>query len=220
MRNALVIVLLISLLLTAAAGFSQQTKVTSDTDKVAAFEKQGVLVDIQHFFAAAKTSPSPEGVVAADIASGRALVTDDGIYAFLETPVNADILKSVTVGTVVTVTGKLLRKGQLISIEKITLLSNAPAIDITKYSKDAGTAVILTGRNMCQCGLSVDPLPKTCKLGHLHHLQTPDGKIYHYLQTKNAQPLFQGVNSHFKTLEVKARLLPGQYLLVESFEDK
>ncbi len=218
MRYQLVKVLFVSLLMTAVAIQAQETGKAPEAAKVVAFEQRGVLVDIQHFFATATTVPMPEGVVAGDIASGRALVTDDGIYAFLETPANAGILQPIAVGTVVTVAGKLLRQGRLVAIEKITLTINAPVLDVILFSKDAGAAITLTGRNMCQCGLSVDSLPKTCVLGHLHHLQAPDGAIYHYLQTKTAQALFLGTNSHFKTVKLKGRLLPGQYLLVDSYE--
>ncbi len=187
---------------------------------VALFEKKGMLVDVQKFFDAAKDAPRPEGAVAADGASGLALVTDEGVYAFLETPSNADLLKPLPAGTLVAVTGKLLKQGRLLHIEKIEAVKEAAGLDVAKAARDPGQAVTLAGRNLCQCGLAVESLPKTCKLGHLHHLQTADGVIYHYLQTQTAQRLFLGKGSHFKNIEVKAKVLPGQYLLVESFEVK
>lgn len=187
---------------------------------VVVFEKKGVLVDVQKFFDAAKDAPRPAGTVAADGTSGLALVTDEGVYAFLETPGNADLLKPIPAGTPVAVTGKLLKQGRLLHIEKIEPVKEATGIDVAKSAKNSGQAVTLAGRNLCQCGLAVETLPKTCKLGHLHHLQTADGTIYHYLQTQMAQPLFLGKGSHFKNIEVKAKVLPGQYLLVESFEVK
>ena len=78
----------------------------------------------------------------------------------------------------------------------------------------------LTGKNMSQCGLNVGTLEHGCKLGHLHHLQTADGKIFNYLQTPQAADLFHGKGYHFKNVEVKARVFPGQFLLVESVQFK
>jgi hypothetical protein len=50
---------------------------------------------------------------------------------------------------------------------------------------------------------------------HLHHLEAADGRIYHYLQFASGKDTFLGKDSHFQAVEVTARVLPGQYLLVE-----
>jgi hypothetical protein len=71
------------------------------------------------------------------------------------------------------------------------------------------------GTNKCQCGLSVAELPHSCALGHLHHLEASDGKIYHYLQYGDGKSAFLGHGTHFMNVEVKARVFPGQFLLVE-----
>jgi len=54
----------------------------------------------------------------------------------------------------------------------------------------------------------------TCRTRVLHHLETLDGQIYHYLQFARGEDFFLGKGSHFKPLSVKARLLPGHYLMV------
>jgi hypothetical protein len=52
-------------------------------------------------------------------------------------------------------------------------------------------------------------------LGHLHHLEANDGKIYQYLQYADGKSAFLGEGTHFKNVELKARVFPGQFLLVE-----
>ena len=90
-----------------------------------------------------------------------------------------------------------------------------PLIDFAAFRNDPGEQVTLAGMNKCQCGLDVADLPHSCDLGHLHHLETEDGRIYHYLQSGSGNDAFLGSGSHFRPVEVTARLLPGQYLLVQ-----
>jgi len=52
-------------------------------------------------------------------------------------------------------------------------------------------------------------------MGHLHHLDAIDGKIYHYLQYGDGKSAFLGNRTHFKNVEVNARVFPGHFLLVE-----
>lgn len=59
-----------------------------------------------------------------------------------------------------------------------------PLIDFGRLRSDPGRQVTLEGVNKYQCGLAVADLSHSCKLGHLHHLEADDGKIYHYLQTE------------------------------------
>jgi len=47
------------------------------------------------------------------------------------------------------------------------------------------------------------------------HLEADNGKVYHYLQYGDGKSAFLGNGSHFKNVEVKARMFPGQFLLVE-----
>ncbi len=185
---------------------------------VKSFEEEGIVVDVHAFFEVAQKTEDfqePE-----DVTSGRALVSSTGVYAFLETPENAAHLKEVAPGSAVKLTGKLLVSGALLHIEKLEQLKEAPDVKLEAYQKEKGRPVSLTGKNKCQCGLKVASLPHSCKLGHLHHLEASDGKIYHYLQFGDAKNVFLGKGFHSKDVTVKARALPGQYLLVESVDVK
>jgi len=186
----------------------------SGNDKVTAFEESGVIVDIQNFFEAAADQAESYTPVAGG--QGRmALVTSSGVYAFLETPSNAALLAGIASGSSVKLTGRLLVNGTLLHIDKIKALDTDIDADLAKYRAAVGTTVELTGYNLCQCGLDVGELPHSCQLGHRHHLQADDGKIYHYLQYGEAQKAYLGQGSHFAQVAVKATVLPGQYLLVE-----
>ncbi len=187
---------------------------------VTSFEEEGIVVDIHAFFEAAQKTASEDFRDPKDETSGRALVTLSGVYAFLETPENAAHLKGIVPGSGVKLTGRLLVSGSLLHIDKLERLKEAPDVDLEGYQKEQGQPVSLTGKNKCQCGLNVASLPHSCKLGHLHHLEASDGKIYHYLQFGNARDVFLGKGYHFKDVVVKAKALPGHYLLVESVDVK
>jgi hypothetical protein len=177
------------------------------------FDARGVVVDIPTFFAAA------EGVVT-DTASpaNMALVTEEGVFAFLETPENEEQLRKTESGSVVRVRGKLLKRGALLHVDQLDLLTTVPLIDFAKFRADPGQQVHLAGVNKCQCGLAVADLPHSCKLGHLHHLEAEDGKIYHYLQTEPGRQAFLGRGSHSQPVAVTALLLPGQFLMVQQVD--
>ena len=183
--------------------------------KTRAFNETGVVVDIQNFFTAAAGAAESYRPLKGD--QGRlALVTASGVYAFLETPENEVHLRGITAGDKVELSGKLLVNGTLLHIDRIRTLDEALNVDLNSYRNAAGVAVTLTGKNLCQCGLDVGELPHSCQLGHRHHLQADDGKIYHYLQYGDAQKAYLGEGSHFRKVIVEVIVLPGQYLLVES----
>ena len=69
--------------------------------------------------------------------------------------------------------------------------------------------------NKCQCGLDVAELPHSCSLGHPHHLEADDRKICHFLRYGDDKAAFLGNGTNFKNVELKARVFPGQFLLVE-----
>lgn len=179
------------------------------------FKAEGVVVDVYRFFKIAKDSGEAQPAQAE--VAGRALVTADGVYAFLETPENVAALKLLEPNSAVRVEGKVLRAGALLALSKLEKIEKTD-VALEKFAASAGEAVTLSGVNKCQCGLKVGELPHSCKLGHLHHLETADGKIYHYLQFGKAKDAFLGKDSHFKKLIVKGKLLPGNFLLVESVE--
>ena len=177
------------------------------------FDQGGVIVDVGSFFTEAglTSAPGPAGV------AGRALVTDTGLYSFLETPENEQKLASIEPGSVVRVRGTLLERGALLHINVLERVSTISLnLDLAGLRGDAGRIVTLRGTNLCQCGLDVADLPHSCKLGHLHHLEADDGKIYHYLKNESGAGLFAGEGSHFKAVEIRGRLFPGHYLRVET----
>lgn len=175
---------------------------------VEAFVQRGVIVDPGTFFTAAGTAPgrAPGG--------SRALVTEEGVYAFMETPENEAWLKGTESGSVVRVAGRLLREGALVYIDTLELQTTVPFIDFARWRAEAGEPVTLAGTNKCQCGLEVGGMPRSCALGHLHHLEAADGRIYHYLRLDQGEQLFLGQGFHFQPVLVQARRLPGNYLLV------
>ena len=182
------------------------------------FDERGVIVDIHTFFRVATRDRETMPVVAHGSVAGKALVTEDGVYGFLETPENEKLLAAADYGSVVQAKGKLLREGALLHLVSLELKTQVPLIDFARFRDDEGLEVELAGVNKCQCGLDVGDLPHSCKLGHLHHLEAGDGRLYHYLQFARGKDFFLGTDSHFKPVAVKARLLPGNYLLVSAAE--
>jgi hypothetical protein len=191
----------------------------ADGPAVTPFEGDGVVADVFDLFPRAikdkKQSDRARARATLKEVSARALVTRDGVYAFLETPENRRLLEGVKPGTAVAVKGRLLVSGALLHIDTLASAKGDPGVDLTRYRDEEGKQATLTGANKCQCGLSVADLPHSCTLGHLHHLETADGKVYHYLQSGDGRSAFLGEGTHFKNVEVKARVFPGQFLLVE-----
>ena len=186
------------------------------TESSAPFEARGVIVDVHTFFHPVSAGRDAAIDAAQADVAGRALVTESGLFAFLETPLNAERLKGTEPGSVVHVRGKLLETGALLHLDQLELVTTVPLIDFARFRNDPGREVVLKGVNKCQCGLSVGDLPHSCELGHLHHLEAEDGKIYHYLQFSKGKEAFLGHGSHFKSIEVSARVFPGQFLLVQN----
>ena len=185
---------------------------------VEAFEADGVLVDAHDFFDVvqeARASHEDQPLVAAGVA-GKALVTADGVYAFIETPSNLERLQPFTGENPVHVAGMVHHAGRLLHVDSIKAIADAPEVDLERYRSAAGERVTLGGNNKCQCGIKIAELHTSCQLGHLHHLEADDGRLYHYLQIAQGRDAFQGKNSHFKPLEISGLLLPGRFLLVES----
>ena len=191
----------------------------ADGPPVTPFEGDGVVADVLELFPRAvndakKTERVRTQTTLKEVAA-RALVTKDRVYAFLETPENRRFLKGVKPGTAVSVKGRLLVSGSLLQIDSLARAKGDPGVDLARYDGEEGKEVTLRGANKCQCGLNVAELPHSCTLGHLHHLEAGDGKIYHYLQYGDGKAAFLGNGTHFKNVEVKARVFPGQFLLVE-----
>ncbi len=192
----------------------------ADGPPVTPFAAEGVVADVLELFPCAvkndKKTEQVRALATLKEVAARALVTKEGVYAFLETPENRRFLKDVKPGTAVSVKGRLLVSGSLLHIDSLAKAKSDPGVDLARYEDEEGKEVTLRGANKCQCGLNVAELPHSCTLGHLHHLEANDGKIYQYLQYGDGKAAFLGNGTHFKNVQVKARVFPGQFLLVES----
>jgi hypothetical protein len=191
----------------------------ADGPPVTPFAADGVVADVLELFPCAikdaKKADRARAQSTLKEVAARALVTKDGVYAFLETPENKKLLKDVKPGTAVSIKGRLLASGALLHIDSLAKAKGDPGVDLARYDDEEGKEVTLRGINKCQCGLNVADLPHSCTLGHLHHLEADDGKVYNYLQYGDGKAAFLGHGTHFRNVEVKARLFPGQFLLVE-----
>ena len=92
-----------------------------DNPPVKPFDVTGLVIDVQDLFPVAaregnKVDRSRSQTTLKDVAA-RALVTDKGVYAFLETPENQRALKDVKSGTAVNIKGRLLKSGALLHID-------------------------------------------------------------------------------------------------------
>ena len=191
----------------------------ADGPPVTPFAADGVVADVLELFPRAikdaKKADRARAQSTLKEVAVRAFVTKDGVYAFLETPENKKLLKGVKPGTAVSIKGRLLASGALLHIDSLAKAKGDPGVDLTRYDDEVGKEVTLRGTNKCRCGLNVADLPHSCTLGHLHHLEADDGKVYNYIQFGDGKAAFLGNSSHFKNVEVKARVFPGQFLLVE-----
>lgn len=204
---------------TGADPTKQETR--KDAPKVEDFEQDGVIVAVHSFYQATEAARKkqenfkPAGPGMADFA----LLTADGAFAFLETPQHQKLLAEIKPPQAVRVKGKVLPSGKLLHVDSLDKLDKTPeGVDLAELRKAEPKPVALDGTNKCQCGLKVGELPHSCKLGHLHHLETADGTIYNYLQFGPGKRLFLGKGAHFKKVHVKGQVLPGHFVLVETAE--
>ena len=88
---------------------------------VAPFEADGVVADVLELFPRAVKDEKKAGQAEATLkeVAARALVTREGVYAFLETPENRRHLKGVKPGTAVSVKGRRLVAGSLLHIDSL-----------------------------------------------------------------------------------------------------
>jgi hypothetical protein len=207
-------------LVTLALALPSATAQADDEAPVRSVQATGVIADVQELFPRAagngRATARPRLATASGAVGSRVLVTPTEVYAFLETPENQKLLKGVKSGTPVKVEGRLLVSGSLLVLDSLARSASGTSIDLTRYAETKGTEVTLQGMNKCQCGLDVKGLPHSCTLGHLHHLEAEDGKIYNYLPYGDGQAAYAGQGTHFKKVALKARLFPGNLLRVES----
>jgi hypothetical protein len=136
------------------------------------------------------------------------LVSAKGIYSFLEREENEKFLKDAKAGDYVEIKGKVLEAGFLVEIESLSQSKEKTEVVLKTYQDAVGQTVTLDGVNKCQCGLKVGELQHSCKLGHLHHLQTEDGKIFHYLEPDKSKDM----KMHFKKVKAEFVLFPGNFI--------
>jgi hypothetical protein len=198
---------------------SLDTARAADGPPVKPFEADGIVADVTDLFPRSVKDKKKAELVRSKATlkevAARALVTKDGVYAFLESPENQRLLKGVKPGTAVSIRGRLLVSGSLLHIDSLAKAKGDVGVDLASYQGEEGKEVILQGANKCQCELNVGSLPHSCTLGHLHHLEANDGKVYNYIQSGDGRAAFLGDGTHSMNVELKARLFSGQFLLVE-----
>ena len=206
--------------------------ITKPKNQISNFNHHGVFVKVNEFFANAQplladaqsptsqptsrptsqptSQPSNVGFDVAELA----LITNSGVFALLETQDNQNQVRDIPLNKTFKVTGKLHNLGKLIKIDEISPASSNASINTGLYSRANGRTVRLTGDNVCWCTLQFSQTDYTCDTGYLHHLHTPDGKIYHYLQNSRGMKLYKAMFTHQQEVKVEALLFPGNYLAV------
>jgi len=205
-----------ALLLVTASACQAETTAPKPVERVVPFDQVGVVVVKHSFFDTVRLSPEDEKkyVAPAEVLADRLLVTVKGVYNFLETPDNKRLVGGLEPGTVITARGKLYAAGDLLVLASIEKAEAGVKVDTSKFSSAKGAAATLEGTNRCQCSLDLAGLPHSCTLGHLHHLQTADGTLYHYLPLGTGPNLHAGRGSHGAKVKLDAMVLPGNNLQV------
>ena len=106
----------------------------ADGPPVTPFEADGVVADVLELFPCAikdnKKADRARAQTTLKEVAARALVTKDGVYAFLETPENKRALKGVKPGTAVSIKGRLLAAGALLHIDSLSKPKGDPGVDL------------------------------------------------------------------------------------------
>lgn len=206
-------ILAAALLLTAMSASLLIAADDDDKPRVQSVELTGIVVTLHDLFdAVPDTAEKPAGHALGD----RVLVAKTGVYAFLEIPANEEALKDIKPGDAVTLKARMLRDSNLLQVESLHA-TDAPAdLDLDAVRAAEGTPVTLTGTNACQCQLHLDSMPTTCKLGHLHHLQTEDQHVYTYIPIGEAANNIAGKGTHGKKVTVEADRFADHFLFVKS----
>lgn len=187
-------------------------------DGVVDFKQKGVLTSAAALFGLDGDRESLDMV--RTVTSDRAFVTADGVYAFLETPGNFAHLAQVKGEQSLLIKGKLLARGRLVHIESTQPVEGKVPFDMTKYYAYDGQVTTMTGVNKCMCGIKIARMHPSCELGHLHHLVASDGKIYHYVQLADGADAAATMKYHSMPVSVTGRILPGQFISVETIETR
>ena len=184
---------------------------------VSDFEGVGVVKKLSRLFEVTKPEKKVNGKL--EPLTDRVLVTKNGVYHFMETPMNRERLSGIENGTVIRVDGSLYSKGNMLSLKDVKALEEKEAskheIDISAFKGAHGNKIVVEGINACQCQLDVAEMKKSCRLGHLHHLQDEKGRIFSYIPTAKSVDLIRGKHgTHGEKVKVEALRLPGNSLMV------
>jgi len=213
-HRMLITVGILSLVPATATAEDTPQPASRPAEAVVPFEADGLLCQLSGFFAveppSVQTVPTP-----APPLTDLILVTADGVYALLEHPANEAALKDLKAGDAVRVKGRHYVGGSLLLLASAAKLDEAPEIDVEKFQKASGERLTLEGRNACQCALKLAGLPNSCRLGHLHHVQTAGGAIYHYIPWGRGVTLVRGRGAHNRPVKLTVLLLPGNHLIVD-----
>ena len=93
----------------ALSALLAHTAHAASTQTSTAFDQSSVIVEVHSFFKPAAQARDP-AAASADGVAGRALVTAFGVYAFLETPENQQLLAKTKPGSVVHIRGSYWKK--------------------------------------------------------------------------------------------------------------
>lgn len=143
---------------------------------------------------------------------GRVLVAGDQVYAFIENPINARLLRAVRLGDSVQVEAEMIPAGHLLQILSLTRIDSVH-VALDSIQSRAPVPISIRGKNLCQCGIRLGSLQSNCSLGHLHHL-SDRGRLYNYLLTESGQVLFNGGRYHFRQVRVTGELYGDFFLKV------
>ncbi len=191
------------------------------TSPVTPFNDSGRIIHPYLFFQSiAQRIPMDSLRLKQERLTAKAFVTKTGVFSFIEHPLNHDALKDIAQGSYVKIRGQQFVPGNLILIESLKKIREVKNLPLSELEQSQGKFVELKGFNVCQCGLNLGSLPRTCSLGHFHHLQAVDGKTYHYFQQREGIPLFLGAapGYHYKNVSLTGELYPGNFIWVENAE--
>ncbi len=104
----------------------------ADGPPVTPFEADGVVADVLELFPCAikdgKKADRARAQSTLKEVAARAFVTKDGVYAFLESPENKELLKDVKPGTAVSIKGRLLASARCCTSTPLPRRRATPAL--------------------------------------------------------------------------------------------
>ena len=144
-----VIAIVVALVATAGLVLARELWIGRQTSELQSENQAGphvLVADVLQLFRCAIQDEKKAGRARAQTTlkevAARALVTKDGVYAFLETPENKLALKGVQPGTAVSIKGRLLGSGALLHIDSLAkargLVDNAKKLLVQRVNAQGG----------------------------------------------------------------------------------